>query len=455
MRDDSHKQHGPVESIASFIEHVPETRRLLIGYSGGLDSHVLLHATIACLKIRPDLALRVLHVNHGLQPASDDWAEHCRAVCETLGVDIMVLPVDVDTAAGHGPEAAARKARYQAFATEMQESDYLLLGQHADDQAETFLLQALRGSGPDGLASIPRMRRFASGWLCRPMLGCNRGTLVDYASETGLHWIEDPSNQDNAFDRNFLRNEVIPLLKSRWPAVAQTLSRSASRSGAASRLLLSLASDDLGLVSTAMDNDSALLVANLRQLEIPLLRSLGQERMFNVIRLWIRQSGYKVPRLQDLRQINQDLVINNSAGGGCINLRGCEVRRYQDKLWLLPHLDPAEPFQYQWDPPFEPLVVPEAERELTREQCASMGLALPDDRPVMICSRQGGELIKIGQPEYHKSVKKLLQESQIPPWERERLPLLYIDGRLAAIWQVVVANRFRTENPEPTVNNCR
>ncbi|MBX2826056.1 MAG: tRNA lysidine(34) synthetase TilS [Gammaproteobacteria bacterium] len=425
----------PQQALRQFLDTVPRTRRVLIGYSGGLDSHVLLHAVCACRDYRPDLELLALHVDHGMQSASGDWGNHCRNICRELDIPIEILPTSVAADSGKGPEASARIARYEQFAAKMRDSDYLLLAQHADDQAETFLLQALRGSGPDGLASIPRKRSFSGGWLCRPLLGLARERLADYAAFHDLRWIEDPSNDDVNLDRNFLRHEVLPLLQQRWPSLNQTLARSASRCGAASQLLKSLAQEDLALVSHA----------DKQSLDIPMLLSLGQERVFNVLRLWVREAGYVLPRLQDLRQVESALLQARADSAGVVQVTNYEFRRFRQSLYLLPPQTEVEAFVYEWLPPYDDLSLPALNLTLTRAACAAQGLELPQAEPIRVQSRAGGELIRIGDPAFHKSVKKLLQESGIPPWRRDRLPLLYIGGRLAAVWQVIVANDFKLE----------
>lgn len=431
---------APVDALTAFLDTVPRTRRVLVGYSGGMDSHVLLHALAACRPRRPDLEIVALHVDHGMQAGSADWSNHCRNICRDLDVPIEVLEAQVQVDPTEGPEASARIARYELFASVMRDGDYLLLSQHADDQAETFLLQAMRGSGPDGLASIPRKRLFASGWLCRPLLGCSRKMISSYAKRVGLQWVEDPSNRDTSLDRNFLRHQILPLLQERWPALNQTLSRSASRCGAASQLLKSLAQEDLELVRNTAT----------QTLDIPILLSIGQERLFNVLRVWVREAGYTMPRLQDLRQVETDLLNARPDSAGIVNVREYEFRRYQNSLYLLPPQPAITAFEHEWHAPYDDLHIPEIDLTLTTSGCVEQGLKLPDGDVIRVQSRTGGELIRIGEPAFHKSVKKLLQESAVPPWRREGLPLLYVGGRLAAIWQVMVANDFRLDQTEAT-----
>jgi len=422
----------PVAAVARFLDTLAQNRRIMVGYSGGLDSHVLLVALHQCRVERPDLRLSAVHIDHGIQSESGSWSDHCRRTCRDLDIPIQVLSTTVGTDPKQGPEASARIVRYELFASILGEGDYLLLGQHADDQAETFLLQALRGSGPDGLASIPRQRAFAAGHLCRPLLDINRLELEIFARKRALQWVEDPSNRSSKFDRNFLRNEIIPHLRQRWPALDQTLSRSATRCGAASHLLLSVATEDLKLVRTQQGNC----------LNIPRLLKLGQERIFNTLRLWVRNNGLTLPRLQDLQQVEAHLLLANESHNGIVEIGGYQFRRYREQLYLLTKPPPERAFEQIWRSPFQPLQIPETGQTLTHSDCLKQGLLLSPEHEVQVRSRLGGELIKVGNPAYHKAVKKVLQEASIPPWHRDTIPLLYIDGRLAAIWDIAVSRDF-------------
>ena len=430
--------NNPTESLAQYIGSQPETTRYCVAYSGGLDSHVLAHIATSLLLTNDSIELRAIHINHGLSPDSLDWVRHCQAVSETIGIPLTIVDVTV-VEQGDGPEASARMARYQAFAEQLAEGEHLLLAQHAEDQAETFLLQALRGSGPDGLASIPRKRTFANGIMARPLIGCTQASLLDYAKSHHLAWIDDPSNTDTRLDRNFLRHQVLPLLKTRWPAAAQTLSRAAMRSAAASQTLLVLAQEDLDRVR----------VRGSIELSVSELKGLPRERAYNALRLWVRHAGLRMPRLQDLAQVMSDLVRARSDSAGLVNVRDYEFRRHRDRLYLLPIQGDIEPFYYEWLAPFDDLYISETGLTLSALACAEQGIALPPAGSIIVRSRSGGELIKLGEPAFHKAVKKLLQESAVPPWRRELIPLLYVDGRLAAVWNIAVAVDFRVlETPD-------
>ncbi|MCB1822500.1 MAG: tRNA lysidine(34) synthetase TilS, partial [Candidatus Competibacteraceae bacterium] len=240
-------------------------RHLIIGYSGGLDSHVLLHVLATQGHHWPERRLEAIYVDHGLHTASVAWGEHCANVCRDLNLPFRVLKIDARPTPGESPEAAARRARYTAFATELSPDAALLTAHHCDDQAETLLLQLLRGAGPHGLAAMPAVSRLGEGWLLRPFLEVDRAELLAYARTHDLQWIEDASNTDIGFDRNYLRHQVLPVLRERWPAVNRTLSRSARLCAETATWLDEEAAADLARVATERPD----------RLAVPVLRELS------------------------------------------------------------------------------------------------------------------------------------------------------------------------------------
>lgn len=425
----------PTEALTQYLHSQKAgeiATHFCIAFSAGMDSHVLLHAATELLQERDDVELRAIHIDHGLQADSEQWVRHAEFVCDGLGVPLITQKVDVDEN-GDGLEASARLARYQAFADILHPGEQILLAQHADDQAETFLLQALRGSGPDGLASIPRKRTFAAGFMARPLLLCTQKSLSDYAAANGLSWMEDPSNDDMRFDRNFIRQDILPLLRKRWPATAQTLSRAAMRSAAASQTLQDIGREDLESVRVPGSNE----------LSIAELNALSKERGYNAIRSWVRESALRMPRLQDLREVTSSLLQARDDSAGIVNVRDYEFRRHKDRLYLLLGEPAKEPYSHEWSAPFDDLLIGETGQLLSKDACLQQGVVLPESGSITVRSRTGGELIKLGEPAFHKAVKKVLQEAAVPPWQRDTIPLLYVDGRLAAVWDIVVAVDFR------------
>lgn len=422
----------PAEAVLKYLGQQPAVNSYCVAYSGGLDSHVLLVLMAQIQRKQKSFTLRALHIDHGLQSDSAQWADHARQVCSQLNVALEVSRADVRSE-GDGPEASARMARYARFADILKDGEHLLLAQHAEDQAETFLLQALRGSGPDGLAGIPYRRQFANGFMGRPLLNCSQESLQAFAQEHQLQWIDDPSNEDHHLDRNYLRLKIMPLLKERWPASTQTLSRSALRSAAASQTLLALAQQDLETTR----------IAGTTELSIKALKSLPRERAFTVLRLFVRQRGLRMPRLQDLVQVMSNLVDARVDSNGLVNVREYIFRRHRDSLFLLPPDQGSVSFRYEWKSPYAALTIEETGLTLTTALCREKGIRLPRNGTVVVKSRAGGELLKMGDPAFHKAVKKILQESAVPPWLRDSIPLLYIDGRLAAVWGIAVASEFQ------------
>ena len=432
----------PLEAVAHYVSQQPEAGRYCVAYSGGLDSHVLLLLMTQLREQDTRFELRAVHIDHGLQADSAGWADHARQVCHDLNVplDVRHAQYGVDNDARLlGPEASARMARYAEFSAGLRKDEHLLLAQHAEDQAETFLLQALRGSGPDGLSGIPRKRHFGEGYMGRPLLTCSQASLRALARYHSLDWVDDPSNEDHRYDRNYLRHAIMPLLKSRWPAAAETLSRSALRSAAASQSLLTLAQQDLAKIR----------IRGTSELSLSAIGALPRERAFTALRLYVRQRGLRMPRLQDLMQVMTDLVEARHDSAGIVNVRDYVFRRHRDSLYLLPPQARVEPFRYLWEAPFEPLTIQETGLILTRQLCEEQGIAMPLEGTISVKSRAGGELIKLGEPAFHKAVKKVLQESSIPPWVRDSIPLLYIEGRLAAIWNLAVAVDCQTRETSP------
>ncbi|MCP4042785.1 MAG: tRNA lysidine(34) synthetase TilS, partial [Gammaproteobacteria bacterium] len=269
------------ESILKSLLGFPGTGRYWVAYSGGLDSHVLLHLMASLRNRLEEGELRAVHVNHGLLPEALEWEVHCQQVCRELEIPCEILRVKAGPAGGEGPEAAARQARYTAIGKLMARDDVILTAHHQDDQAETLLLHLVRGSGPHGLAAMPSVRRFLPGWLGRPLLGYPRAALRLYGESHLLDWIDDPSNREDRYERNFLRNEILPAMKIRRPDLIGVLSRVASHQAEAICLMDELAKiDHAAVLGPAKD-----------RLRVSGLRLLSPERRRNVIRYWIRGLG--------------------------------------------------------------------------------------------------------------------------------------------------------------------
>ena len=279
----SFDREGLLRELSGLAALSGDPKRLVIAFSGGLDSTVLLHALAVSREVHGKSLLAV-YVNHGLHQDSGRWGDHCEAIARSLNVEIERLAVDVMTDAGKGTEAAARTVRYDVLRSLIQEGDWLLSAHHKDDQAETLLLNLMRGSGPSGLAGIGEVQPFSAGWLVRPLLSFSQSELRNYATQHDLSWIDDPSNEDRQFDRNYLRHEILPRLEERWPEVSDRLRQSAVLAREAATMLDQLADDDLQALADRPD-----------RLSLDALRALPSERQRNVIRYVVRELGLPAP----------------------------------------------------------------------------------------------------------------------------------------------------------------
>ncbi len=413
-----------LNTLLAQLKQFPPARHYRVAYSGGCDSHVLLHALAAIQDQLPTTEISALHINHGLAEEADQWAVHCAQVAAGLGVACQVVSVDGLGEAGESPEAAARRARYHVFAQSMAAGDGLLLAHHEDDQAETLLLQLFRGAGLRGLAAMPQHTAFSAGWLGRPLLGLSRRDLRDYAKAAGLSWIEDPSNQSPDFDRNFVRHDIIPDLLPRWPALSHTLARAAQHQSAASRLLDELAAADL----------QALQGSHAGCLSICALKMLSRERRDNLLRYWIRQQGVSMPSSAQLQRIQAEVILAREDAQPQVGWAGSVVRRYRDDLYLLPtksELSKAEPLN--WDLQAELSLVDGRRLTLERRPGAGLKASLQGRADVSVRFRQGGEVCRpLGRKQTHR-LKTLWQEWGVPPWQRNRVPLIYVGEEIAQV----------------------
>lgn len=413
----------PTKALHHALRQLPQAP-LCVGYSGGLDSTVLLHALAASTQARA-LGLRALHVHHCLHPHADAWAAQCQATCDALGIALTVARVEVSLS-GEGIEAAARRARHAAFAEALQEGEVLVLAHHRDDQAETFLMRALRASGPDALGAMQAWRTIGRGHLWRPLLATPRSALQSYAREHRLHWIDDPSNADTAMDRNFLRERVLPILRERWPHADAALAGSAALCAQAGELL---DVGDLHALQAAATPDPA-------SLSLPSLRALPAMRRARVLRRWIADLGLPALPASGVEQIERCLLHSAADAQPRFAWHGALVQSWRELL----HAGPLRPplprdWQVTWHGR-EPLSLPGG-GQLRLSQAAAF------DEPVVVHPRRGGERIVLPGRQHSHALKNVLQDLGVPPWRRERLPLLSsADGDLLAAADVVSSARF-------------
>ncbi|MCK5361071.1 MAG: tRNA lysidine(34) synthetase TilS, partial [Gammaproteobacteria bacterium] len=330
-----------------------------LAYSGGLDSHVLLHALSALAESYP-FSLLAIHVNHSLQPESNDWATHCQKVCDDIGVSLVIKTVTVSLDQGESLEAAARDARYAALAEVLPAHGLCMTAQHGNDQSETLLLQLLRGAGVHGLASMPRIRSLSRGKLLRPLLSYSRDELHTYAVKHELNWLEDPSNQDSRFDRNYLRNEILPALRQRWPGMDKSLSRSARHAASAALMLDETGLADLLHCQTSGNHSFPAAIAHLCA---DLLCELSPEHQVNALRCWVRINGLNVPGDERLQSFIR--LLAESPDKGSVAWQDGVFRLYDNTLWLCSSQEVEQPEKVVLDRNInDPLQIPYLQQDL-------------------------------------------------------------------------------------------
>lgn len=413
---------------ADWISRLNRFDKLVVGFSGGLDSTVLLHHLASHASLHAKLL--AVHINHGISPNASVWQQHCQQFCQHLGVNFIAETVQFDRLAN--VEEGARIARYAVFASLLAEKDCLLLGHHQDDQAETVLLHLLRGAGVDGLAAMTEWGHLTKGTLGRPFLNYTRSQLSHYAALHQLAWVEDESNEDVGYTRNYLRQRVLPLLVTKWPGAVGNIARTATHCQQAKNNLAALALQDHPELGFAQD---ALLIS-------PLL-NLAFERIANVLRVWLKKRQIKAPSTVVLHRIIHELIFARPDAMPQVSWGLYELRRYQHHLYLTQKDRVILPAAMEWGQFPSPLMLGETGRCIVASP-ANAGVLVPARAKIEIRFRQGGETFYLyGQT---KQLKKLFQDWQVPPWLRHQVPLLYINNELAAVINYAISDAFFHKN---------
>ncbi len=429
--------------FTAVVRAFPPAPRYWVAYSGGCDSHVLLHL-LSVLRAQLPGRLAAVHVDHGLSMDAPRWVAHCRRVCRRLSVPLEVLRVEARNRRGESPEAAARRARYQALAELMAPGECLLTAHHRDDQAETLLLQLLRGSGPRGLAAMPARIPFAGGMHLRPLLDFERAALRAYARREGLEWVEDESNFDAGIRRNFLRHQVLPLLRQHWPRVALTFSRSAAHCAEAAQLLDELAAMDLEAIGGRGAPDSS----PDPSLDVAALQALPPARRRNLLRYWLRGLGLPQPQAAQLQRIEEDLLGAGPDRQPAVHWAGVVLRRHRGRLHVTQPLPPFDASIVLVWSLSRSLELPGGNGRLEARPVQGRGLAARRcGERVQVCFRRGGERCRMAGGRHH-SLKKLLQEKGVPPWIRDRLPLICVAGEVVAVADLWRSPDFEADSGE-------
>lgn len=401
------------------IHHKLTERRLVLGLSGGIDSVVLLDLLVK--SNHPKNQIIAVHVNHGLSEGAENWQHFCEVLCRDYGIDSHSEYVSVDSQK-LGLEGGAREVRYHALAKYIDVNSTLITAQHQDDQAETLLLALKRGSGVLGLGGMMPVSQFHLGQQARPLLDISQQQINDYADELGLEWVEDESNQDTRFDRNFLRSNTLEQLNKRWPNVSASIARSAT-----------LCQEQMQLADEVAEMDLGKSVTPLNQFALSLLNGLSDVRVNNLLRYWLRLNQVVLPSRKQFKQLKQQCFAVNDANV-LIELGDKQLRRFQQRLYVV-ETSPLEPLAS--------IAVSQLHSKVLLPENLGV-IELASRQPWQRIKAPNGELITIefglagsvkawpSQRNKRRSLKKLWQEFDVPPWQRSLVPCLCYDGKIIA-----------------------
>jgi tRNA(Ile)-lysidine synthase len=413
-----------------FVRHKLANPALVLGLSGGVDSIVLLHAMSIARKTLP-FKLSAHHVHHGLSKNADAWAEFCADFCKQFNIPLTISCVTVNKKNGLGLEAAAREARYAALQND--KNAWLCLAHHQDDQAETLLLQLARGAGVKGLAGMAAVD--IKHQFLRPLLDISRAEIEAYATQNNLKWIEDESNADTKLDRNFMRHEILPTLQKQYPSVSQTLTRSAQNMASANDLL-----DELAQIDLQQAGFDIALEANIHApLSLAYLITLNENRINNCLRYWLSLNGLQMPSSQQLQQISQQLMHAKSDANIAIKVsENLTLRRYQNRAYLVTELPLNPPINLLWQGEEEIILPNKTKLIFSKKIGQGISLRKLENVKLRIKFREGSERFKPDSTRPRRSLKVMLQNVDMPPWQRDQLPLIFMDETLVIIPNVGV-----------------
>ena len=397
--------------------YVMSGQRVCVALSGGLDSVVLLHAATEIAKAGGTKPIAA-HVHHGISPNADAWEAFCREQCAKHGVKFYSKRVDVSLK-GEGVEAAARNARYAAF--EAIDCDWMLLAHHRDDQAETVLLNLLRGAGVHGTAAMNEIR----GKFLRPLLDVPRVQILEYAQQHSLSWIEDESNADGRYNRNFLRNDVMPLLTQPFPQAAGNLARAARAFRNAAELLDDVAHED-------MRNASYIIISRLK--------TLTTSRATNVLAYYLRQQGLQIPGSARLNEMLRQILTAAEDSAVCIAIADHEIRRFNDRVWVEEAQRTVAPISWPGSG-----TLSWGKHEIEIREAVGDGVSIPETAKsnFQFSGRRSGSVMQLHPDGPRRQLKDILREAGVPPWRRNYLPMLYAGEEVAWVAGIGVSAKYR------------
>lgn len=416
--------------------HYVAKSQVVLAFSGGVDSRVMLDL-LARYRNEKNIRCLAVHVHHGLSKNADRWLSQCQSWAEQMNVEFVAESVQLSSE-GKSLEECAREARYQALRRHVNEHDLLLTGQHSDDQIETFLLALKRGSGPKGLSGMAEAMPFGNATIVRPLLKISRTTIEEYARNHDLEWVEDESNKDSRFDRNFIRHHISPLLTGRWPHFAQAVNRSAELCSEQEALIEELLQDKL---NAALSHDGSLDIE-----AVGLTSELSRARL---LRMWLAGHNVRMPSREHLSKIWREVALAKQDANPILNLPDVQIRRYAGKLYSVTHTEDISHWQQslQFN---ERVLLPDHSGwiELQPSEQGSLDrIALMQGPLKVIFNPEGLSAHPAGRG-HSRKLKKLFQEYGVPSWQRRRIPILMCGENVAAIAGLFIDVRFTGQDCE-------
>ena len=417
----------------SFLENLKQDNsnlEILMGFSGGLDSSVLIHL-LSQMRAKLNFKLKAIHVHHGLSSSADDWLNFCKEKCKLLDIEFYSEKVKINEKTSLGIEGEARKLRYKAI--KETQKDIVALGHHQNDQAETLMLQLLRGAGLKGLAAMPEFDSKRKFW--RPLLNIKKDTLEKYAKDKKIEYIEDESNQDINFDRNFIRKKVLPLIESRYPSSIETMSRSAINISEGHHL------NEL----VALDDSKSVMSDDGKYLFITDLKSLPKIRAINLIRWWLSFNNLLMPSRRNIDELyKQILLIKRDTS---LNLKisdDASIRAYNNKLFIVSlDINPSK-FDLKWSGQEELYLPNKTKLQFIKIKEGGLSLSKLGVKTLRVRSRAGGEKLKPFSDQPSRSLKYLFQTADIPIWERGQIPLIFAKNQLVAVPNLAIQHKYKS-----------
>ncbi len=410
-----------LESLA----RLPAPKKYWIGFSGGADSTALLQAIWECSENLP-VPIHAVHFHHGLQDAADAWQDHCRSFCQERDIPFLSEKLEIQAVTQNSPEEESRNCRYRSVANILGDQEMYLTAHHAEDQAETLFLNLMRGSGIEGLAGIPVLRNLEKGWVARPLLDMHRVDLEQFLKARGVGWLNDPSNDDTAFDRNYLRQELFPLLEQRWPGIVRRLSRTARNARVSASAM-----------ATFIENQSGDLIRDKSKMPLQKLLELEPEMQTLIVRQWLRRHEVSVLPEARLREFLDQLAGSQLTSQAEVQWEGWMIKRYQRDLWL----HRRKPFlacpEVKWQSEMKVDLGPDS----GFLQLVGKSVSVPDTW--LVRARKEGDRIRLLPNGPSHKIKQFFQSAFVPPWLRSGVPVLEWDGEPVALGDWVLNQRLQ------------